>query len=235
MLLRGEVFRQQKDRITQRIMLGNQAYFLKRHHGVGWREIIKNLLQLRLPVLGAKNEWLALQALEKLEILAPKVVGFGERGNNPATKESFILMQELTSIISLEDLCRDWRTHPPTVNFKRHLINEVARIARELHQHGINHRDFYLCHFLLNTTNKQLYLLDLHRAQIRKKIPERWIIKDLSGLYFSSKDIGLTQRDCYRFMQIYRQQSLRDIVKMERNFWQQVKNRGEQLYRAHHN
>ena len=34
--------------------------FIKLHYGVGWREIFKNLLLGRWPVLGAKNEWRAL-------------------------------------------------------------------------------------------------------------------------------------------------------------------------------
>ena len=41
-------------------------YFAKIHHGVGWREILKNLLHLKLPVLGAENEWRALNLLPRL-------------------------------------------------------------------------------------------------------------------------------------------------------------------------
>lgn len=242
MTLAGERFRHQEGRLTQRIMLGGKSYFIKQHRGVGWKEIVKNLLQLRLPVLSAKNEWASLNRLQALGIAVPPVVAFGKRGLNPARLKSFILMEELAPVVSLETLCKNWRSVPPPFAFKRMLVEEVARIARILHQNGINHRDFYICHFLLDTyhglvdlTAKKLklYLIDLHRAQMRRSIPERWVIKDLAGLYFSSKDCGLTQRDLYRFMRVYQDRPLREIIQSEKTFWQKVKKRGEQLYRDH--
>lgn len=242
MALRGESFRQQKGRLTQKIALGDKSYFIKQHHGVGWREIFKNLFQLRLPVLGAKNEWRAIQKLKSIGVSVPLLEGYGESGKNPATLQSFVLMEALTPTVSLEELCQTWPKNPPAFAFKQLLLNEVARIARLLHESGMNHRDFYICHFLLDISagieniqanNLKLSLIDLHRAQIRRLTPKRWIIKDLAGLYFSSKDIGLTQRDLLRFMRSYRQKPLRDILTSEKHFWDKVKNRGEQLYRDH--
>lgn len=242
MALQGECFRQQKGRITQRVKIGDKYYFIKQHHGVGIKEIVKNLLQLRLPVLSAKNEWIAIRKLQSLNVAVAPIVAFGYRGINPASLQSFILMEELSPTVSLEELCKTWRETKPSFNWKRMLIEKVAQIASVLHQHGMNHRDFYICHFLFDLSqtmaaitadNLRLYLIDLHRAQNRGLTPERWTIKDLSGLYFSSKEIGLTERDYYRFMKIYRQKSLREIVMMEHYFWQKVKKRGEQLYRDH--
>ena len=57
--LKGEVFRELEARRTLRIEVAGQGYFVKIHRGVGWKEILKNLLSLRLPVLGAGNEWRA--------------------------------------------------------------------------------------------------------------------------------------------------------------------------------
>jgi hypothetical protein len=96
----------------------------------------------------------------------------------------------------------------------------------------MNHRDFYICHFLRNNAG-ELSLIDLHRAGIRSTTPERWVIKDLAGLYFSSKNLGLTQRDYFRFMKVYRQEALRVILQREKPFWDKVKNLGEKLYRDH--
>jgi hypothetical protein len=117
----------------------------------------------------------------------------------------------------------------------------VAEIARTLHENGINHRDFYLCHFLLAMPitppyhKLTLYIIDLHRAQIRAHTPKRWIIKDLAGLYFSSKDIGLTRRDLLRFMKEYRNKTVKEVLEKEAAFWQRVKQRGDKLYREHAN
>jgi len=238
MALRGKVYRELENRRTQRIILGNNAYFIKQHFGVGWKEIVKNLLQLRLPVLSAKNEWQAIQKLKLLNIPTQTIVGYGCRGLNPASRQSFLITQELPKHISLEDFCVSWRSQPPSFRLKQRLIREVARIARLLHEHGVNHRDFYICHFLLDLNdyshdNITIYLIDLHRAQLRQQTPARWIIKDLAGLYFSSKDIGLTRRDVLRFMKEYRNTSLSSILNKETYFWQKVKERGDQLYRKH--
>lgn len=242
MALRGESFRHQKGRITQRVMLGEKSFFIKQHHGVGWKEIAKNILQGRLPVISAKNEWQAIYKLQSLDVSVPTIVGYGERGCNPARLQSFLLMEELTPTISLEDLAKHWQNEAPSFLLKCKLIEAVARIARILHENGMNHRDFYICHFLLDISQGllhidpyhiKLYLIDLHRVQIRRLTPRRWIIKDLSSLYFSSMDIGLTRRDLYRFMKAYRKKPLRVILATEKTFWQKVTHRGKQLYCDH--
>jgi heptose I phosphotransferase len=234
MALQGECFRRQPGRLTQRVIVNGQSYFIKKHLGVGWKEIFKNILQLRLPTVSAKKEKLAIEKLQSLNIPVPSIVAFGQRGINPACMQSYILLEELNSIISLEDLTKTWKTNSPPFSLKYKLIKEVARIAGLLHENGVNHRDFYLCHFLLDTCRgDKIYLIDLHRAQIRSVTPDRWIIKDLAGLYFSSKDIGLTKYDLFRFMKFYSSRSLRNIWKSNKTFWKKVETRGERLYSDH--
>jgi heptose I phosphotransferase len=240
--LDGELFRQFAARRTLKVELLGNSYFIKIHLGVGWKEILKNLLYLRRPVLGARDEWAAIKRLEELGVPTMKIAGFGERGINPARRQSFLITEELCHTVSLEDFCRDWGTNPPLPALKRALIDKVAAIARQLHANGVNHRDFYLCHFLLDRTSLaesadfqgvRLYLIDLHRVQIRDKTPRRWVIKDLAGLYFSSMDIGLTQRDLLRFMRAYRQKDVVGILGCEAGFWNCVRDRAEKLYRKH--
>lgn len=238
MNLRGEVFRELEGRRTQKVLIAGKSYFIKQHFGIGWKEVFKNLLQLRLPITSARNEWQALQRLKQLRIPTQEMMGYGWRGRNPAHKQSFLITRELPNFITLEDLGKKWRTQPPSFRFKQQLIAKVAAIAKALHENGINHRDFYICHFLLDLIEYAkgsitLYIIDLHRAQIRKTTPTRWRAKDLAGLYFSSKDVGLTQRDLLRFIKLYRNQSLRDVLNKETAFWQKVKNRGDKLYQKH--
>lgn len=242
MSLDGEVFRNLEGRKTMRVTIGDKAYFIKQHRGVGYKEIFKNLSQLRMPVISAKNEWRAIKELQALGIHAPKVVAYGERGCNPAKIESFVLMEEVAPAISLEDLARQWQDQKPDPDFKRALIEKVATYTRVMHAAGMNHRDLYICHFLMIISDVKpsadalnLYLIDLHRAQKRRHPVARWVIKDLAGLYFSSKDAGLTKRDLYRFMQAYSQKSLREIMQdtAQTKLWERVTQRGEQLYHDH--
>lgn len=219
--LQGEVFRELEARRTLRTEVAGRGYFVKIHRGVGWGEIFKNLLCLRLPVLGAGNEWRAIKRLEQLGVDTMCGVAFGQRGSNPASQHSFIVTEELVPTISLEDYCRDWPAYPPDVVLKRALLRRVADMARRMHGGGVNHRDFYICHFLLHLdpvpspANFKLSLIDLHRAQIRNKTPRRWRDKDLASLYFSALDIGLTQRDLLRFLRRYFDRPLRLILREE--------------------
>jgi heptose I phosphotransferase len=239
----GEIFRDKEGRRTLRFELGGRGYFLKLHQGVGWSEIFKNLLQLRLPVIGASNEYLAIRALEKIPIATLSVAAYGRRGIDPATQLSFLITDELTGVESLEDFCGRWLAQPPAFALKRALLLRVADIARRLHGAGINHRDFYLCHFLLDVSvpvtaasvaERPLYLMDLHRAQIRGQVPRRWLIKDLGGLYYSALDIGLGRRDILRFVRAYGGRPLRELFGADRSFWQAVRNRAGQIYRRDH-
>lgn len=243
MNLQGEVFREQKNRKTLFIRKEGKGYFVKIHRGVGLQELFENLLSLKWPVLGAHNEARAIRFLEKIGgVDTMKMVGFGVRGIPPAWLESFVITEELVDIVSLEDYCRRWKEDPPDITLKLALIRKVADITRKLHQNGLNHRDYYMCHFLLDvkSLNKQgryagliLYLIDLHRVQIRTRTPERWAIKDLAGLFFSSMDIGLTRRDIFRFMKIYSGKSLKTILKSEKDFWFKVHEKAVKLYRKH--
>ena len=219
--LQGEVFRELEARRTLRTEVAGRGYFVKIHRGVGWGEIFKNLLCLRLPILGAGNEWRAIKRLEQLCVETMCGVAFGQRGGNPATQHSFIVTEELVPTISLEDYCRDWPDNPPDVMLKRALLRRVAEMARRMHGGGVNHRDFYICHFLLHlypvptTANLKLSLIDLHRAQIREETPRRWRNKDLASLYFSALDIGLTRRDLLRFLNQYFERPIRAVLSDE--------------------
>lgn len=235
----GTIYRNKEGRRTLRFEYQGRGYFLKLHQGVGWKEILKNLFQGRLPILGATHEYLAIRAFERLNIDTLNAAAYGKRGNNPASQLSFLVTDELQHVESLEDFCARWLQQPPTLALKRKLIERVAVIARTMHSNGINHRDFYLCHFLLqndvpvtaeNLDTRRLHLIDLHRAQIRARVPMRWLIKDLGGLYYSALNIGLTRRDVLRFIRVYCQKPLHTAFLQEKNLWPAVKQRAEKIY-----
>lgn len=237
--LEGKVYRHVAGRRTVRFELAGRSYFLKAHAGVGWREIVKNLLQGRLPVLGAANEKEAIEALQRLGIETMSIAGYGVRGINPARRQSLLITDELTDTVSLEDFCRPWPNTPPPYRLRKILIDKVADVARQLHSHGVNHRDFYLCHFLLQLplpaevrrpADLRTYLIDLHRVQVRVKAPRRWLVKDVAGLYFSSLDIGLSRRDALRFVRRYSGMPLRRALHENGRFWRQVCQRAVRLY-----
>lgn len=232
--LDGEVYRQVAERKTFLFQLNGKSYFAKVHRGVGWKEIFKNLLLLRLPIISARNEWLAIQHLQQIGIDTMTIAAFGERGRNPATRDSFIVTEALLDTVSLEDYCKDWNTVRPSIQIKRELINRIANISRTVHQSGLCHRDFYLCHFLLHDDSHagslQLSLIDLHRALIKKRLTRRWVVKDIASLYYSAMHLGLSQRDLYRFMRCYEGTDLRSLLATRTPFWNAVNKRAMAMY-----
>ena len=228
----GQLYKRVKERRTLRFMHGDRAFFIKIHAGVGWKEIFKNLLVLKLPVIGAKNEYDAIRHLTRIGVPTLTLAAYAERGINPASLRSFVITEDLGESLSLEHFCRDWGRSPPDFKLKRALIEEVAQIARRMHESGANHRDFYICHLLRRHADERLYVIDLHRAQLRRRLPQRWRIKDLAALYFSAMDIGLTRRDLLRFISYYRAQPLSQIFPREHSFWRRVEIRAQRLHRS---
>lgn len=224
----GTVFREAHGRKTLQLQIGGHSYFVKLHSGVGWGEIIKNLLQLRLPVLGAGTEWRAIQSLKQLGLATLSPVAFGSRGWNPATRKSFIVTKEIEDSTNLEELSAGWGQYPPKFKAKHQLISEVAAVSKKMHENGIFHRDYYLCHFLLQNNGGErhrLCLIDLHRALINPLQKRRWRIKDIAGLNFSARNSGLSKHDCFRFMQFYSGKNLRQCLSEDRVFWEKVEKR----------
>ena len=232
--LAGEEFRALESRRTYAAMFDGRRYFVKYHRGTGTGEILKNLVQGRLPVTGARNEWRALTRLRELGIDVPVVAGYGRRGLLPQTAESFIVTEDVGTQQNLEDLTRNWHAEPPRFRDKLALIHEVAAISRRMHDNGICHRDFYLCHFMVTGEDgSRLTLIDLHRALVKRNLPRRWIIKDVGSLWFSAMDIGLTRRDLLRFVRAYSGTSLKQALTQDGKFWRAVKARAYRLKRRH--
>ncbi len=239
--LEGKIFRDKDGRRTLKFRRDGRSYFIKFYRGIGWPKLVKSLLTLRqLPVSTARPEWEAIRRLTDSGIPTMKLVGYGSCGWNPANRQSFVITEELENTVSLEDFCRPWPRRPPAPGLKRALLREVARITRAMHAGGLNHRDLYICHFLLQLDDcgrpawrekhPLLYLIDLHRVQQRQAVPKRWRVKDLASLYFSSLDLGLGRRDIAFFLRCYYQAPLRTIFNREKTTLRRVAAKTRQLY-----
>jgi UDP-glucose:(heptosyl)LPS alpha-1,3-glucosyltransferase len=156
------------------------------------------------------------------------------RGKNPARQQSFIVTRELTDVIQLDHF---FERYSVSIKAKHRILASLATIARELHCAGINHRDFYLCHFMLKAQfiadqnlEPELYLVDLHRAQLRPQVPERWLVKDLGGLLFSSLNLHFTRRDYLRFMRVYFAQELGVVLAEHKKLLKKITVRARATY-----
>ena len=230
--INGTVYRDFANRTTKEFKIGDQSYFIKVHLGVGWYEILKNYSQFKRPTTSAYDEWMALNRLKELGIKCPEPVAFGREGSNSSSIESFIITKSLLNTVSLEDFSVNWKKNPPSKHTKDAILNNVAKLCRKLHGNGMNHRDLYLCHFHISIDSplEDIYLIDLHRAQIRDKLPNRWRAKDIGGLLHSAIDIGFSERHFYKFFMIYFNCTLKDVFLYHANFIDDASKRAFRMF-----
>ena len=226
MHLQGKAFRDVPGRKTMQITINNKSYFIKQHFGVGWDEIVKNLMTFKLPILGAMTEVAAIEKCAAIGIPTTPLVAYGQRGCNPATLQGFVITEDLGDILTLEDVCKAWLEAPPNKADRAAVLIALAQLAAKLHRAGLVHRDFYLCHFVVKkhafeSGHLNLHLIDLHRMQHGLQPNSHGVLKDIAGLYFSMQQIGLTEQDLAMFKQSYMPQS--------EQFWQKVAVRANKL------
>ena len=230
----GEFHRQVKGRSTLRVLFDGRAYFLKRHLGVGWGEIIKNWAVGKQAVLGAENEYRACLHLARHDVRAPRVAAFAVERRSPARRRSFVLCEELAGFDSLEAVTDAWAAAPPNPLAKRRLLLAVAQFVRRLHEIGLAHRDLYICHLLLDREkwaagDADLAVLDLHRARVAATIPLFWRKRDLAALLFSTLHLDLPRFSWLRFVRIYAGRPLREVFQQDGGFWRSVERRAKAL------
>jgi heptose I phosphotransferase len=229
--MQGEVVRDVARRQTLRVTLDGRVFYLKRHRGVGWIEILKNWLVGKRPVTGARNEFEACRHLAEVGLRAPRVAAFAETGGSSARRSSFVLTEALVGFEDLETLTARWLESPPDPLTRRRLVMRVADFARRFHDAGMAHRDFYLCHLLLPAEPEgELAVLDLHRARRFAELPDRWRKRDLAALLFSSMDLPVGRRSWLRFVRRYTGRPLREEFAVRGDFWRAVYERAGRLY-----
>ncbi len=237
----GDVKRALETRRTLRFVVDKKGYYLKLHHGTKMKEVMKSLIRLRAPVLGADREWHAIHRLADNGVDTMEGVAYGEKGGNPLSKTSFIITKDVGRSWDARHVLQDLKVSVPV---KRIIIKRLAQMIRKMHQCGVNHRDCYLAHFLVHRPfdlkagqdkDLKISVIDLHRAQLRDAVPTRWRDKDLVGLLFSARDVALTSRDIYRFMKEYFQMPLREILKQEKSLITSAQTRIERMKRHQEN
>lgn len=208
----GQVVRQIKSRRTSRIVLpggaGEQTFYLKRHAPPRMRERLRPLLNLSLPILGARNEWEAILQFHAAGLPTVTPVAFGELQHH-----SLVMTQDLGTDFTLLDWVNetaDRRLHDggsiepaDVLTLKRRIISHVAAIARHMHACGIFHQDFYLNHMLWRRDAGALDIrvIDLGRVVHSATVSQRRIVKDLAQLDFSARRLSCSDR--LRFLRLY--------------------------------
>jgi len=108
----------------------------------------------------------------------------------------------------------------------------TARLAAQLHDKGLHHRDMYLCHFFSKIEGDTLSELRLIDAARVKKLPmwplrRRWIVKDLAQFWYSTQNLpAVTDVQRREWLQMYgdaRKLSASSIESLRRSIERKVR------------
>ena len=189
---------------------GGDVLYLKRYEHVRLAEQLDRIR--RQSPRHSRAWWEFHQSAELARQYVPVVraVGVAEDVRFPFEVRSAVLFEEVPGDAFdriWPRLCRE--NAPLARGLARHdLTRRLARFVSAFHQTGVCHRDLYLCHVFADldpagTRPPRFTLIDLartHRPHIRRM---RWLIKDLSQLDTSARQIGASRADRLRFLLTY--------------------------------
>ncbi len=149
---------------------------------------------------GALHEWRALCRFHELGLKTMVPMAAADCGQ----RRTCNLTLGITDYIRASDLfAGDLKNQPER---RLRMIRKIAELLGEMHLAGLAHQDFYLVHlFIKPQENDALYLIDLQRTIIQKKLSKRWKIKDLAQIHFALKphvkpeEFGLFQETYGRY------------------------------------
>ena len=212
-----EAMREVPGRLTVSVVCADKKFFLKRH----WQKGSDS--KKRGPHYEAISEWESTRELQKAGIRVPEPLAFG-LGRSSGYAVSFYISA------SVEGVQGDYylRDKILTRTEKRLFLDRLATFAKNFHQKGYNHRDFYLCHLFIKEASEdfKVSLIDLQRVQKRKKFRRRWLIKDIGQLFYSFPD-QISSTDRLRFFKKYR--GVESLSVGDKKFLKDVLNRVKAL------
>ena len=157
--------------------------YIKRYTRIPLREKIKQAFSLKFRSFDAFHEWNALNAFHKTGLATMIPMAVAELENSDTCN----LTLGITDYVKAAELFKNFT--PDDNERKLNLIRKIATIAGRMHAAGFAHQDFYLVHmFVRESEDDKVYLIDLQRLIMQKKLSRRWRIKDLGQLLFAARD-----------------------------------------------
>ena len=156
----------------------------------------------------ASREWFVLEKLHQLGVPTMHGAACIEEFDGDV-KRAALLTIGLEAQRSLQTLIMEDLSEFPQAARRQSIARELGGILKRMHDGGVNHRDFYLVHIRV-AQDDTLYVTDLNRADIRKRVTRRWRVKDLAALLHSAPHSVVTNTDKARVIKAYLGTRLRE-------------------------
>jgi heptose I phosphotransferase len=187
-----------------------QSVYIKRYRRSGIRDQLDRWLRQASWHSRAWWEFQQSQLLREKYLNAPEAVSYAEQMAGPLEQSSAVVLAAVRG----DAADRVWQRlaeqkSPLLRGIARHeLIVRLARFVSAFHQTGLCHRDLYLCHIFVELDEQgdsppEFAIIDLGRAFRPWLRRMRWVLKDLSQLDYSARQIGLTRADRLRGLAAY--------------------------------
>lgn len=189
---------------------GGAVLYLKRYARPAWREQWDRIVRQSPRHSRACWEFQAARHLAEAHIPAPPAVAFVQEMHGPLERRSAVVLGGVAG----EAFDRVWSRActagaPITRGLARHDIAiRLGRFVAAFHGTGMCHRDLYLCHVFVDLDragrrSPTFALIDLARVHQPRWRRMRWVLKDLSQLDASARQIGASHTDRLRCLAAY--------------------------------
>ncbi|MGE0482455.1 MAG: lipopolysaccharide kinase InaA family protein [Phycisphaerae bacterium] len=184
--------------------------YVKRYRATPWRDQLDRILRQQARHSRAWWEFRQSELLHDAHVSVTRAVAFAEEMRGALERRSIVLFESAPG----DAFDRAWsaalrRDEPVTRGRARFdIARRLGRFVAAFHQTGICHRDLYLCHVfvVLDAAAQcppQFCLIDLARTHRPRFWRLRWVLKDLSQLDASARQIGATRADRLRGLLAY--------------------------------
>ena len=132
----------------------------------------------------ARKEWKITTAAAERGLRTVVPVAYGERRKGGILRESYLMTVRLFDCLTLEEalFSPDGELRSGALE-RREILVLLASLLRRMHDRGIYHRDLHPGNFLVGRTGagtRCIYLLDLHRASLRRSLSLYGRVKSLA-------------------------------------------------------
>jgi len=151
----------------------------------------------------ALAEWRNLRTLENRGLPCPRPLAFFEKRSCGLLETSCLVIEGLENAQPLNEFNRNCKL---AASQKFDLTRQLARLSAAMHAAGVFSRDYHAGNIMVRPAGEQnfeLFLIDLHKARIRKKLGLSMIITDLGKL---SNSLPASRTTQLRFLREYHRQ-----------------------------
>ncbi|MBU0650885.1 lipopolysaccharide kinase InaA family protein [bacterium] len=171
-----DFYRKSPYRVVFKTDIGEQSVVVKQYFNVKILDWVKYLFKMSK----AKKEWVVLRKLFERDISVPEPVLMAERKKIGIKLENILVIKAVANAKDLLDICRELKT--AGLKERRDFIRKLALFVKQIHEHGIFHRDFHGSNVLVDQKSQKMFLVDFHKVKIIKKLSRKQIFIDLAYL-----------------------------------------------------